>query len=371
MTVTRRGVVTVRARAALLACVAAALLTSCAPAVPAGPAAVEVVLPAGVEPQVLAAAGDALLIGGRSAAGGPAVLRRAADGAVTEIPTRAATPYGQAASWYALTADGPGGSGVLGIGGERGGAHGNVRWSVWTGTATDVAERPQAFSTFGGWGAGDLVAGVFAPAGPVLVGSWQSADAGLDVAVWTADGPDWRRRPSTGTALASTRAAQGFATSAAVCGGGVVVAGWQINGARQTPVVWRSGTGDGGWTRTPLPDAGARGGAVAVSGDAAGCAVAGHVDGRLALWRSSGAGWARVPDLPAVPVGDRDPLPAPVSIDGRLVQLAGDPPGVVGVDDPDVTPLTGVTGRVRAAVAVGGAVYVVADEPARLWRLQP
>lgn len=372
MMVTRAG------RSAVVAAAAALLAAACAPTSPAGappPPAVTlsaVALPAGAAPEVLAADGDALLVGVRGT--GPGLLRRGADGAVTEIPTAPSTPYGRTASWYALAADGPR---ILGVGGDRGGAHGNVRWSVWSGTPAGVAEHTQAFSTFGGWGAGDLVGAVFAPAGPVLVGSWQSDAAGLDVAVWTPHGDDWERRSSTGTPLASTRTTQGFATSATRGADGVLVAGWQVGGPDhpgQAPVVWSSGGPDhGGWVRTALPDAGAAGAAVAASCGAGGCAVAGRVDGALALWRSDGRTWTRVPDVPTIPVGDADPVAAPLLVGGRLVQFAADRDGLVllDVDATRVTrhPVPGATGPVRAAAAVGPTVYVLAGDPvALLWR---
>ena len=363
----------------LVACVAVLLTgagcTAPAPADPPEVRLVPVALPPGADPEVLAVSGDALLVGVRrdGTSTRPAVLRRAADGTVTEIPTRASTPYGKTASWYALTADG---ARVLGVGGDRGGAHGNVRWSVWTGTATEVAEHTQAFSTFGGWGAGDLVGAVFAATGPVVVGSWQSDAAGLDVAVWTPNGDAWERHSSTGTPLASTRATQGFATSATRCAGDVLVSGWQVGGAGhagQTPVVWRSAApATGAWVRPPLPEPGSAGTAVAVSGDATGCAVAGRVDGVLALWRLADDRWTRVPGLPPVPVGDRDPLSAPVSVDGRLEQFGSDRGRLtmLDVDGNGVTrhPVSGVTGPVTATAAVGSAVYVLAGDPIRLWQ---
>lgn len=375
MVMTRRGRLLVAGLAALLAVAPAA----CASAGPGGPAEVApaaVALPGGDEPQLVAAAGDTLLVGvrhpGRPTE--PGVLRRGPDGTVTAVPTRAATPYGRTASWYALTGDG---TQVLGVGGDRGGAHGNVRWSVWTGSADGVAEHGQAFSTFGGWGAGDLVGAVLAPTGPVLAGSWQSDGAGLDVAVWTADGDAWLRRGSTGTALASTRATQGFATSAARGAGGVLITGWQVGGAGHpgpAPVVWSSADPrTGRWTRTVLPDAGAAGTAAAAACDPSGCAVSGRVDGVLALWRLAGGRWARVGDLPPVAVGDTDPLPAPMMMAGRLVQVVPDGGALALLDVAGGrvarAVLTGTTGPATAAAAVGSTVYVVAGRPARLWRL--
>ena len=209
-------------------------------------------LPGGAVPEVLAAAGQDVLVGVRydSPAPHPGLLRLGpGETGTTEVPLLPATGYGRTASWYSLTSDG---RQVLGVGGDRGGAHGNVRWSVWSGSDTGVHEQPQAFSTFGGWGAGDLIDGVLTPAGPAVVGSWQSADAGLDVAVWTADGDTWTRTDSAGTPLQSTRQTLGFATDATAFEEGIVVAGWQVTSGKTgpTPVVWRSTGEDTGWTRT-------------------------------------------------------------------------------------------------------------------------
>jgi len=371
------GVAVRRVGRVIAAGVAALAVVACASAAPADPTelrGVPVALPAGMSPEVLAVSGDALLIGVRreGPSAGPGVLRRAPDGTVTEIPTQPSTGYGRTSSWYVLTADG---TQVLGVGGDRGGAHGNVRWSVWTGTAAGVAEHTQAFSTFGGWGARDLVGAVLAPTGPTLVGSWQSDGAGLDVAVWTPNGDDWVRRSSTGTALASTRATQGFAISATGCAGGVLVTGWQVGAAGhagQDPVVWRS-AGTGGWVRTPLPDPGSAGTAVASNGDAAGCAVAGRVDGMVALWRLTDERWTRVPQVPPIAVGDRDPLPAPLLVDGHLEQFASDHGALtmLDVDESGVTrhAVAGATGPVTAAVVVGSTAYVLAGDPVRLWQV--
>ena len=208
---------------------------------------------------------------------------------------RPITGYGRTASWFSLAADG---TRILAIGGEAGGgAHGNVRWSVWSGSASGVAEHAQAFSTFGGWGAGDLIDAVLTPGSSAVVGSWESAEAGLDVAVWTPEGDDWVRRPSTGTPLQSTRAEVAFPTAATGFGPGVVVAGWQVGtgaGGGQVPVVWRSGPDAAGWDKAVLPDAGKAGTAKAIRCANATCAVAGTADGALALWRLVDGRWSRV-----------------------------------------------------------------------------
>ena len=91
------------------------------------------------------------------------------------------------------------GARVIAIGGANGGAHANVRWTTWAGTAAGVVELPQSFYTFGGWGAGDLVEAVVTPSGDALVGSWGGARAGLDTAVWTFADRTWTRQDPAGT----------------------------------------------------------------------------------------------------------------------------------------------------------------------------
>ena len=339
----------------------------------------KVALPPGAQPEVLAAVGDAVLIGVRrdSDTTRPGLERLGRDGTITDVPVTAATPYGHTASWYSLTSDG---DHVLGIGGDRGGAHGNVRWSVWSGSGRGIAEHAQAFSTFGGWGAGDLVDAVLTPIGPALVGSWQSAGAGLDVAVWQASGDTWSRRGSTGTPLESTASALGFPIAATGVDQGILVVGWQfaagVGGAGQAPVAWRSAAGTDGWTRTPLPGGGSSGAAMAARcPDATTCLVAGRVDGELALWRLVDGGWSRVAGVPVIPVGENDRLPAPLPAAAGVVQLVSDAGQVTIVDiaagKGTMRPAEGPSGAVVSAVEAGGSVYLLAGpspDALSLWR---
>ncbi|MGH3860546.1 hypothetical protein [Actinokineospora sp.] len=326
-------------------------------------------------PIALTVDGDALVIGVRrdDQATKPGLLRRTADGALTEIPVRGASPYGLLATWKSIDVDG---GRIVAVGGERGGAHGNVRWSVWDGSASGVVEKPQGFSTFGGYGAGDLTAAVITPAGPALVGSWNSEQVGLDVATWTAEGDTWTRRSSAGTALESTQAALGFPMAASALGQGVLVAGWQLADDRLTPVVWRSTSGVDGWTKTTLPDTGATASAISLACQASTCAVAGQVDGKLAVWRLIDGTWTRVPGAPPIAVGDKDPLPAPVEIGLRVVQVVSDG-GQVKIARADsgswtVLSAQGPTGVVTAAATIGDALFVLAGPDAEhqsLWRV--
>jgi len=400
----------VRGRPARLLLVALVLVlvgVGCGVGGPGEPAAVRftaVDLPAGAAPVVLSAAGDALLIGvrrdGQPVVPGLLRLRPVgdtphpgpvgdtphpgpvgdtphpgSDGAVTEVAVHGASPYGVLATWRSIASDG---DRMVAIGGERGGAHGHVRWCVWTGSAAGITEQVQGFSTFGGYEAGDLVDAVLTPVGPALIGSWASAKVGFDVAVWTADGETWTRQSSAGTALESDADTLGFPMAAAALQQGMLVAGWQLAldaGGRQQPVVWRSSSGNTGWATSRLPEAGKAGAAVAVRCWGSVCGVAGRVDGQLAVWRLADGGWVRIAGAPPIAVGDRDRLAAPIEIDGKLTQLVSDRGqvkiAVAGGDKWTVRAAAGPTGTVTAVTTVGDTIYLLAgpDENTQtLWR---
>ncbi|HEV8559135.1 MAG TPA: hypothetical protein VGR06_22525 [Actinophytocola sp.] len=318
-------------------------------------------------PLVLAADGDALLVGVRHDKR-PGLLRLDASGTTTEVAVRPETPYAKEAAWYSIASDG---THIVGLGGERGGAHGNVRWSAWLGSAaTGVAEHLQAFSTFGGYGAGEMIAAVQTTVGPALVGTWQSARTGLDAAVWTADGDSWSRRDSAGTALESTPDTLNFPIAATNLGPSILIAGWQLASGVQRPVLWRSTSGITGWTVTPLPDAG-RSAAMSIRCWTDTCAIAGRVDGKLALWELGTQGWARVPQVPSVAVGDKDHLVPPVHIGGTLAQVFNDG-AEVKLFQPDhaTRTMSGPTGPVTATTTVGTTLYLLAgpdDTTQTLW----
>lgn len=355
----------------LLVVLAVLSLTSCGPA-PAQPPPqtrfTRVALPPGDAPVRIASAGNELVVA-VSRDGKPGIVRHR-DGENTDVEFTSATGYGAEALWYSLTArETPAGPEILAIGGKRGGAHGNVRWSVWRTTGAGVAEQPQAFSTFGGLVAGDLIDAVLPATGPLLVGTWQSHSAGLDPSVWTTDGTTWTRQSSTGTPLESTQAGLKFPMAATSHGAEVLIAGWQLVTGRQQPVVWT--LRDRTVITALLPDAGRLGNAITVS-CADTCSVAGRVDGRLAVWQGSGNAWRRVPDVPEVPVGDKDrPLPPLgdtfVYSDRGTVRIATLGGGTRGAAGP--------TGVVTGVARVGDSVYVLAgptndsqDNNQILWR---
>ena len=333
---------------------------------------------AGGVPTALAAAKDTLLIGTYrdGAPLVPGLFKRAPDGTVSEIPSQGVSPYGLIARWFSIVSDG---DRILAIGGENGGAHGNVRWSVWTGGLSGISEKSQAFSTFGGYGAGELSDAVLIGPGSAIVGTWQSAKAGYDVATWLPDGDNWNRQESAGTPLESTLDQLPFPIAATTLGQGILVAGWALTskpGSGPTPFVWQSAQGVTGWTKGELPEPGHDGAAMSVRCWESECGIAGRVDGRLAAWRLDNGKWARLAGEPPVPVSDKDHLAAPLRVGGKLTLLVSEG-GKVRIAQSDgakwtVRDAAGPTGTVVAATQVGDAIYVVAgpdDKNHGVWRV--
>ncbi|PPK64175.1 hypothetical protein V5P93_006087 [Actinokineospora auranticolor] len=322
-------------------------------------------LPPGVEAVTLTDFGNSLLVGTRKDEH-PGLYRRDGGGALTEVPVKGTTPYGLLARWTAIATDG---KAIVAVGGERGGAHGNVRWSVWDGDATGLTERRQGFSTFGGYGAGDLVGTAITPSGPVVVGTWESKDAGFDVATWTPEpgGEGYWARGESETELRSSATALTFPLAATRLGEGLLAVGWQAAQGDEQAVVWRSRTGTRDWTRTVLSS----GTAMAVHCVGESCAVSGRSGGKLTIWRLAADGWHPLPGVPDVPVGDHDVVAPPIEVDGALVQVVWDgakvrvarfADGQWGVRDVD-----GPSGPVSAASLVGTEVQVIAG--GALWRV--
>jgi hypothetical protein len=305
-------------------------------------------------PEALATHGDLLVIGTRPT-DHPELVTRTKDGVLSNARLTPATPYGKEAHWYGITSDG---TTITGVGGERGGAHGNVRWSAWTGDTQQIVEKPQGFSTFGGYGAGELIGVVRTRKGPLIIGTWQSAKAGLDIAMWTYAADTWSRQPSAGTVLESSQELLRFPLAVAPDGDGALVVGWQIGKGTVSAAVWRF---DGQtWTTATLPDGDAALAARCWDGT---CHVVGRSKGKLAWW--SGPDWKKL-DTPDIPVGDDQDLTAPVPVNGTPT-LFIDHNGVKLVSGKDERPADGPTGAVKAAETSGSQVFVIAGD--RLWRL--
>ncbi|MFD4676684.1 hypothetical protein ACFWNN_43680 [Lentzea sp. NPDC058450] len=307
-------------------------------------------------PEALATHNDLLVIGTRPV-DHPELVTRAADGKISNSRLTPTTPYGKEAHWYGLTSDG---TTITGVGGERGGAHGNVRWSAWTGDTRAITEKPQAFSTFGGYGAGELIGPVRTAAGPLIIGTWQSAKAGLDIAAWTYAADTWTRQPSEGTVLESSQELLRFPLAVTQNGDGALVVGWQIAKGVVSAAVWQyDGTA---WTTAILPDGDAALAARCWNGT---CQVVGRAKGKLAWWSGTGAEWKKL-TTPDIPVDDDMTLAAPVDVNGTPT-LFVDHGGVKSVSEKDERAAEGPSGAVVAVEKAGGQVFVIAG--GRLWRL--
>lgn len=360
----KRGILAdMRLRPAVFLLAVSLVLGGCGPSEPDAVRFTEVELPAGVKPMVLTPVGDTLLIGVRREGQRvvPGLLRRAADGTVSDVKVRPAGMYGEQAFWYSIAADT---SHIVAIGGKTGGAHGNVRWSAWDGSAAGLVEKPQPFSTFGGYGGGDLVDAVLTPHGPALIGTWQNPAVGLDIMVWLLDGRYWVRRPVAGTALENKKESLKFPLAASGVGDGTVIVGWELSGGRQHPAAWRATSGVTNWTMTRLPS-GRAGAALSVSCADTTCTAAGWVDGNLALWTLSGTTWTRVQGVPRVPVAQNTDLAPPVAVAGHPAEVLNKG-GQVVLADTITRPLTGPTGKVVASARVGQTLYVATED--RLWQ---
>ncbi len=332
-------------------------------------------LPGDPEAVTLTAYRDQLLVGTLSTGEPPAPgLVRVHDPTPTALPVTAASGYGREARWESIAVDDAGG--LVAVGGARGGAHANVRWSVWRGsTQSGLQEEEQTFETFGGWGAGDLVGAVAAPAGPALVGSWGSSQAGLEAAVWLPSGTRWVRQDPAGTALASAPDALVGPVAAASDGANIIITGSLVRlgagSVRRTPAVWRSAGHATHWSRVDLPEGGVSGeatGAVCRDGT---CTVVGSVDDRLAVWRLGGS-VERLHGVPEESVTDEHPASAPVLTDDGSVLAVSTSTGSTVLRERAGTWSTaaGPPGPVHALAVVGQTLYAVAPEDSgrdRLW----
>lgn len=350
--------VSVRPRFLVLLLASALLAAACTtPVRPVAPAATlelawqEVTLPGGITPVTLATDGSRLLVG----AHGPGrpharLLSVGPSGTLTDVPLTPRSPYAFEGLWFqVVTRDGR----VDAIAGARGGAHGNYRWTTWSGTEDGVAEQEQPFGVFGSYGAGDLAGMAYAGASPVILGAWQSQRTGLDIAVWTRSAERWTRHRSTDTPLGSTAQEVVSATSIASRGQGVVLSGsvthLEPGSVRVEPAIWTSPGQNGPWTRTGLPYGTATNDTAPAEAQGATCAgqrclVSGTAGGRFSLW-----------------VADKDTVSQPAGIPEIVLpeNTAALPPVLVGEDVVVVVPSGGGSTIVRRS----GSSWSVGDGP--------
>jgi hypothetical protein len=138
--------------------------------------------------------------------------------------------------------------------------------------------------------------------------------------------------------------------------------------------LWRSTTLNSGWRRLDLPQAGKSSEAESVRCDGGHCFVAGRVDGRLAMWDLTGDTATRLAGVPAVVVGDSQPLPAPLNIGDHLVQLAVMQHHVVALvrNRSAWSVSSGPNGEPTTAALVGRHLYITVTngpgKPVVLWQ---
>ncbi|GAA1584876.1 hypothetical protein GCM10009789_43190 [Kribbella sancticallisti] len=341
---------------------------------PAPIAWTKVDLPA--EPVVLTGHGTELLIGlrDRGAEVVPRLLIQQEDGSRQEVKVEAKSPYALEAIWQSIAYDG---RRLLALGGAAGGAHSNTRWTVWSGSAKTLTEYPQEFNTFGGQTAGALYSALITPAGEALAGSWGSAQTGLDAAIWLPQGPSkWVRQDSAKTSLQSVPSLLVGPNYGTVAGDGIVLVGSQVrlapNVVQQEAAVWRSTSVNKGWSRIALPEPGNRSQGNTASCTETVCTITGFADGKLAMWKLEGSQGKRLAGVPAIAVGDKDKQPPPIDVDGRLYQVVAEGNKVKVVSGQDgnwtVQESTGPEGLVTGAAAIGKTLYLLAGQPATLWK---
>lgn len=333
------------------------------------------------EPVVLTKHGNGLLVGlrHRGAKVVPELVLLDGDKRTPiAIRPNPASPYAFEAVWYSIADDG---KQLLALGGAAGGAHSNVRWTVWTGSVTaGLTEHPQTFETFGGQIAGALFGAVITPSGGrALLGSWGGVETGNDGAVWLPEGDaKWIRQDPTKTALQSTPSMLVGPSFGTTLGESLVLVGSGVrlapNVVAQEAAVWRSNKLNQGWSQVTLPDPGNRSQAVSAT-CTTDCVIPGYVDGQLAIWRLDASGKPeRLPGVPSIPVGEKDKLPPPVVKDGKIVQVIAQGNKVKLVTGQDGHWTTqestgGVQGPVTDATYTSdGTLYLIAG--GKLWKTQ-
>ncbi|MDT0215239.1 hypothetical protein Q9R29_15205 [Rothia sp. ARF10] len=322
-------------------------------------------LPGGVEPVTLATSGNDVVVGAIAPSRPrPRLLLGTGPEALREVPLTPRSPYAFEGRWFQVATRG---DRIDAIAGARGGAHGNYRWTTWSGTAAGVVEQEQPFGVFGSYGAGDLAGISYAGSSPVVLGAWQSDQTGMDVATWTRSGDRWARVPSTGTPLGSTPETLVDARVITARGDGLLLGGSVTNLApgsvEVVPVAWTSPGPDGPWTRVDLPRSGDRGtsevdGAVCAPGR---CVLTGVTDGRLSVWEVADDTTSEPPGTPPVVVPENVPVPSPVLLGDDLVVVAPTEVGstLLRRSGADWATADGPPGPPMSVVVHGDEVWVV------------
>lgn len=328
-----------------------------------------VALPTGVRPTSLAAERD-LIIGGRRGTG-PWLATLTRQNGIRTVPLDPHSPYAGTAELVSIaTYQGK----IAALGNIRGGAHGNSRWSAWTGDTGGLTEYPQPFDTFGGVNAGDLEAVVINSAGPLITGSYRFGDSGLDGGVWISDttpvGEHWAQPDPTGTALDTTRSVLVSIRAAAADTDQVLLAGSTTHlgsGVHQVASVWVRPDGSR-WQRIELPESGKRGEALSAgcwadAGRQLNCLIAGTADGRLVAWTLAGTRVHRVDGLPAASMTDSGARPAVIGNKTirAIAYSLGSQTGLLYETGGRWQRGAGPDGQLVSAVGFGNQAYVITE----------
>lgn len=337
-------------------------------------------LPAGLTPVTLTTDDTRVFIGAFSTARPhPRILVGTDPATLRDVPLTPHSPYAFEGRWFQIIArDGR----IDAIAGARGGAHGNYRWTTWSGTSTGVAEQDQPFGVFGSYGAGDLAGMAYAGGSPVILGAWQSDLTGLDISTWTRTGTRWARQASTGTALGST-ADELVAAHAITSGGdGLVLSGsvttLEPGSVTVVPAAWTSPDADGPWTRVVLSYALPGKSSTLAEAHAATCTphqciISGAAGGHFTFWEVGGRTVTNPPGIPDIAVTENATVLAPLTIDGKdlFVVPSNDGTTLLQRSGESWSLGEGPTGTPASAILHGGEVWVVttdAQGTGTLWR---
>ena len=324
--------------------------------------------PAGARLTALAS-GAPLLVAGQVGAGQAAEPKvwQVSGATWSPVPVQPATYYGARASLVRVATSG---SHLVALGRAVGGAHGNPRFSTWSGTASGMRETAQRFELFGGpraIGLNDLTSG---PAQDVVVGSWAPGTGAAGVAVWIGDGATYRRRDEE-PGLRSSASDQTSAAAIAARGTGFVVAGTttHLGGGRialHATAFWQA-SADAPWRRAALASSGDSR-AMDVDCSSSDCLVAGVDRGRLALWRLDRDGRTRTVRVDHAPLLDDS---ATVQVAGGWVaaRTAGGP-RLWHVHEDAARPVQPPPGPVQALATSGDRLYAVLSG-GTLWTATP
>ncbi|UIJ35435.1 hypothetical protein [Allobranchiibius sp. GilTou73] len=325
-------------------------------------------------PDILTSTTEGVLAGTSGRDGTAGMSLASSTGVTTTVALRPISGYARTARWLQAAVGVPG---ILAVGGARGGAHGNVRWTVWRAPRTaggfgTLTETPQTFETFGGLQAGDLVGTAYAGSDALIVGSWVGAH-GLDVTTWHPQGSTWLRDPPS-PVLNNTASILKSAAAVGALGDRFVVVGDLLDldhGITSHPVVWLRAADGGSWTEHRIAITGH---ARAVGCSRQRCVVVGVTAGGAArAWELKGDESITSIELPETVTGESDISTPVVTSDSTTIALPTRSGSLlVQVSRGRTTVLRTPPGSPVALAADRRRIYLATRAgagPAQLWRV--